>query len=81
MKRPTVASLPDRSTRPSVMEQGIRCENRVYGMGEGRLHLFYETTHSPSPSAVCTRTSFRFTGHPSAHFRPALRASSLPFAD
>ena len=38
------------------MEQGIRCENRVYGMGEGRLHLFYETTHSPSPSAVCTRT-------------------------
>ena len=30
------------------MEQGIRCENRVYGRGEGRLHLFYEITHSSS---------------------------------
>ena len=25
-------------------------------MGEGRLHLFYETTHSPSLLPVCTRT-------------------------
>ena len=30
------------------MEQGVWRDNRVYGRGEGRLHLFYETTHSPS---------------------------------
>ena len=30
------------------MEQGVRRDNRVYGRGAGRLHLFYETTHSPS---------------------------------
>ena len=48
MKRPTVASSPDRSARSIVMEQGVWRDNRVYGRRAGRLHLFYETTHSPS---------------------------------
>ena len=30
------------------MEQGVRRDNRVYGKGEGRLHLFYEIARSPS---------------------------------
>ena len=40
-----------------------------------------EVFGAQQPFTMVHRPSFRFTGHPSAHFRPALRDSSLPFAD
>ncbi len=47
MKRPTAASSGEASARTAARPRPRRA-NPVYGAGDGRLHLFYETTHSPS---------------------------------